>query len=116
MGDYYKSDEYRKSKEVDLIKFAFEQAIEAKQKRILKLLDHNNLKNSLGFVFRNGRIRTDEPTPFINPSTSDPEGVEKAIQRIKGEIEFLLECHNKAEEMRIHFSDQRVEAFAKQFK
>ena len=37
MGDYYKSDEYRKSKEVDLIKFAFEQAIEAKQKRILKL-------------------------------------------------------------------------------
>ena len=89
--------------EVNLIKFAFAEAIEAKQKTILKIMDKEKLDSVLGFHAQKGMKRNVGKLPYT-------------IEDIKNQIKFLLECHDKAEDIRIKMTDQRAEAFAKQYK
>ena len=88
--------ELTKIHEVEIMKEAFTLAIEAKKQAILKKIQEEKLADIIGHDLKN----------------KDRDWIEF----YKNQIEFLMECHEKAQNIRIKMSDQRAEAFAKQYK
>ena len=89
--------ELTKIHEVEIMKEAFTLAIEAKKQAILKIIQEEKLADIIG---RHDLKNKDRDW----------------IEFYKNQIEFLMECHEKAQNIRIKMSDQRAEAFAKQYK
>ena len=94
--------------EANLIKEAFELAIEAKKKNILRLLQEEQLAEVIGCRIKNGKkLKTSDAYEADNSKTW--------IESYTRQIHYLSECHEKAEDMREKISDQRIEKYAKQF-
>jgi len=82
--------------EVGIIMESFDLAIEARKQAILKIIQEEKLADVIGHDLKNQDIDW--------------------IEFYKNQIQFLLECKNKAEVIRDNILEQKAKAFAKQYK
>ena len=96
------------SKELALIKEAFAHSIDQKQAHIIRMRLELEMRNQRVFGnfyhISNGRIIDGTRNNFAS------------IDEIKDQIAFLKDCYDRAEELRIKLSDERVEKVAESLK